>query len=98
MTSPESSSSAPDPERPDQEVQGPEVRDQGLPRWKLEYGSAVQETDHRRLFKRIEVAEAAILSRREVLMQSSDGFVERQEIKVALAELRNLKKDVLKFL
>jgi hypothetical protein len=31
-------------------------------------------------------------------MKSPDGFAERQEIKLALAKLRNLKKAVLKFL
>jgi hypothetical protein len=67
-------------------------------RWQLEYESAIQETDHKVLFKRIEVAEAAILSRREILMQSPDGFAERQETKMALAKLRDLKKEVLKFL
>jgi hypothetical protein len=69
-----------------------------LPQWQQEYEAAMRETDHKTLFKRIEVAEAAILSRREVLTQSSDGFAERQEIKLALAKLRNLKKEVLKFL
>ena len=62
------------------------------------YESAMRETDHNTLFKRIEVAGAAILTRREVLMQSPDGFAERQEIKLALAKLRNLKKEVVKFL
>jgi hypothetical protein len=74
------------------------VPDCGLPQWQLEYESAMRETDHKTLFKRIEVAEAAILDRREVLTQSSDGFAERQEIKMALAKLRTLKKEVLKFL
>ena len=69
-----------------------------LPPWKPEYESALQETDHKILFKRIEVAEAAILTRREILMQSPDGFAERQQTKLALAKLRNLKKEVLKFL
>jgi hypothetical protein len=69
----------------------------GFPRWQLEYESAMQETDHNTLFKRVEVAEAAILTRREVLTQSSDGFAERQEIKMALDKVRNLKKEVLKF-
>jgi hypothetical protein len=68
------------------------------PQWKLEYESALRETDHKTLFKQIEVAEAAILTRREALLQSSDGFTERQETKIALAKLRNLKKEVLKFL
>jgi hypothetical protein len=41
-----------------------------LPPWQLEYESALQETDHKILFKRIEVAEAAILTRREILPRS----------------------------
>ncbi len=49
------------------------------------------------LFKKIEVAEAAVLTRREVLVQSTDGFAERQQIKTALAKLRSLKKEVLDF-
>jgi hypothetical protein len=69
-----------------------------LPPWQLEFESALQETDHKILFKRIEVAEAALLTRREILMQSPDGFAEWQETKLALAKLRNLKKEVLKFL
>jgi hypothetical protein len=46
---------------------------------------------------RIEVAEAAILARREVLVQSPDGFAERQQTKLALDKLRRMKKEVLKF-
>jgi hypothetical protein len=76
----------------------PSVPQRAFPQWQLEYESAMRETDHNTLFKRVEVAEAAILTRREVLMQSPDGFAERQEIKLALAKLRNLKKEVLKFL
>jgi hypothetical protein len=68
-----------------------------LQQWQLEYESAMNETDPKALFKRIEVAEAAILNRREVLARSDDGFVESQKIKLALANLRNLKRDVLKF-
>jgi len=68
-----------------------------IPRWQLEYEAALNETDHKALFKRIEVAEAAILARREILVQSPDGFAERQEIKAALDKLRRLKKEVLKF-
>ena len=68
-----------------------------IPQWQLEYEAALQETDHKALFKRIEVAEAAILARREVLVQSPDGFAERQETKLALDKLRRMKKEVLKF-
>jgi hypothetical protein len=68
-----------------------------LPQWQIEYEAALKETDQKTLFKRIEVTEAAILARREVLVQSPDGFAERQEIKTALDKLRRLKKEVLKF-
>ena len=68
-----------------------------LPQWQLKYEAALKETDEKTLFKRIEIAEAAILARREVLLQSPDGFAERQEIKTALDKLRRLKKEVLKF-
>jgi hypothetical protein len=74
------------------------VPEQESQQWKLEYERALQETDHKALFRRIEVAEAAILTRREALLQSSDGFIERHETKTALTKLRNMKKEVLKFL
>lgn len=76
----------------------PSVPETGFSEWQPEYESAMQETDHKTLFKRIEVAEAAILARREILTQSVDGFAERQASKEALEKLRNLKKEVLKFL
>jgi len=64
--------------------------------WQREYESALLEKDNKALFKRVEIAEAAVLSRREVLAQSSDA-TERQEIEIALAKLRALKKEVLNF-
>ncbi|MGH9503821.1 MAG: hypothetical protein ACRD20_13290 [Terriglobales bacterium] len=68
-----------------------------MPRWHAEYEAALQETDHKTLFKRVEVAEATILTRREALLHSADGFLEQQEIKMALDKLRQMKKEVLKF-
>ena len=68
-----------------------------VPQWQLDFDAALKETDQKALFKRIEIAEAAILARREVLLQSSDGHVERQAIKMALDKLCHLKKEVLKF-
>jgi hypothetical protein len=65
--------------------------------WRLEYESAIKESDHKALFKRIEVVEAAILSRRDMLTQSSEDFAEWQEIEMALDKVRHLKKEVLKF-
>lgn len=65
--------------------------------WRRDYESALLETDHKLLFRRIEVAEAAILSRREELQQSSDGHAERLEIETALTKLRMVKKEILNF-
>jgi len=75
----------------------PAAPEGAIPQWQLEYEAALNESDQKTLFKRIEVAEAAILARREILVQSPDGFAERQEIKAALDKLRRLKKEVLKF-
>jgi hypothetical protein len=75
----------------------PSVPERSFPQWQREYEAALQEIDHRTLFKRIEVAESAILGRREVLLQSPDGHAERQEIKMALDKLRRLKKEILNF-
>jgi hypothetical protein len=65
--------------------------------WRRDYESALLETDHKALFKRVEVADAAILSRREELQRGADGFAERREIEKALTRLRKLKKEILNF-
>ena len=63
--------------------------------WQQEYESALQETDRMTLFKRVEVAEAALLTRREALKRTRKGLAERTEIDLALAKLRLLKKEIL---
>lgn len=68
-----------------------------FPQWQSEYEAALQETDHKMLFKRIEIAEAALLNRRETLSHQSDGQVEQNEIAKAVEKLRTLKKDILNF-
>jgi len=65
--------------------------------WRRDYESALLETDHKALFKRVEVAEAAILGRREELQRGSDGLAEQLEIETALIKLRKLKKEILNF-
>jgi hypothetical protein len=65
--------------------------------WQAEYRSAMGEADPKTLFKRIEVAEATMLTRRDLLAQSSDGSAEQRKIEQGLAELENLKKEILKF-
>jgi hypothetical protein len=74
-----------------------QVVERDFPHWRLEYESAMKEADRKTLFKRIEVAEAAVLTRREILTLSSEDFAEWQEIERALGKLRHLKKEVLKF-
>jgi hypothetical protein len=69
----------------------------GLAQWQRYYELVLQERDRKSLFKRIEVAEAAIHSRQELLTQSADGFTEREEIEQALLKLTHLKKKVLNF-
>ncbi len=68
-----------------------------FPHWQGAYESALLETDNDALFKRVEIAESALLSRREDLTHSSDGVAERHKIEIALANLRVLKKEVLNF-
>lgn len=73
------------------------VAERGCPQWRLEYESDIKETDHKALFKRVEVAEASILTRRDMLTLSSKDFAEWQEIETALDQVCHLKKEVLKF-
>ncbi len=74
-----------------------QVVERDFRQWRLEYESAMNEVDRRTLFKRIEIAEAAVLTRREVLTLRPEDFAEWQEIERALGKLRHLKKEVLRF-
>jgi hypothetical protein len=67
-----------------------------LPQWQVEYESALRETDHKLLFKKVEIAEAALLNGRESLDDPYDPQ-QRTEIDIALTKLRLLKKEVLNF-
>ena len=69
-----------------------------FPQWQGEYEAALRETDSKMLFKRVEIAEAALLNRRDALSHESDGRAERREIEGALEKLRVLKEGVLNFL
>ena len=72
------------------------VPERGSDGWQLEYEFALQETDRKILFKRVEIARP--LSLRGAKPTVLDGFVEGQEIKIAPDTLSKLKKEVLKFL
>ena len=55
------------------------------------------ETDKSVLFKRVEVADVAILTRRDALEHDSSSQTERAAIEDALANLRVLKRERLRF-
>jgi hypothetical protein len=68
-----------------------------FPAWQREYEAASREMDTTRLFKRVEVAEAAVLLRLEAIRKDSDHHAEREAIADALNHLELLKKPRLGF-
>jgi hypothetical protein len=68
-----------------------------FPAWRPEYEAVLSETDTRALFECVEVAEAAILTRREVLEQSPGHPEELRAIGEALGSLRVIKTERLRF-
>lgn len=69
-----------------------------LPVWRHDYDAVLSETDTRALFKCVEIAEAAILTRRDDLWASSRHRSELQVLEQALANLGVIKRERLKFL
>ena len=67
-----------------------------FPHWQAQYEAVLSETDRRILFKRVEVAEAALRNRRDAL-QGPEGQDEEREIGVALEKLRAVKQDIFPF-
>jgi len=71
-----------------------------FPTWQRESEASVNETDPKRLLKRVHAAEAAIFNRLQELAQypdSPDHKVEQQAIADALGALLVLKRDKLGF-
>ncbi len=65
--------------------------------WETAYAAVLTETDTAALFKLVEIAEAAIRTRRAALEGNPDHHAERQDMAEALANLRVVKKERLKF-
>jgi hypothetical protein len=65
--------------------------------WRLAYEAVLQENDTSALFKHVEIAEAAILTRRDSLASSLDHHEERAAIEQALAQLELVKRKRLGF-
>ena len=68
-----------------------------FPAWEGHYRSALHETDKAALFKKVEIAEATMLTHRDALAGGVEGRAEWQAIEDALADLRVLKKERLHF-
>jgi hypothetical protein len=68
-----------------------------FPAWQRKYDAVLHEKDRARLFKCVEVAEAAVLLRLEAIKKDSDHHAERDAIADALNQLELLKKNRLGF-
>jgi hypothetical protein len=68
------------------------------PDWQGQYQAAVLETDRHRLFKSVEVAEAAVLTRLHELQTESDHHAELHQLMRAWRVLQIIKRDQLGFL
>ena len=66
--------------------------------WQHAYEEVLAETDIERLFKLVEVAEAAVLTRRAELERRGGHHSERKAIEKAVAKLQAVKRKQLKFL
>lgn len=67
------------------------------PDWQSAYQAVLTETDTATLFKLVEIAESATLTRRASLEGSSDHHAERNAMEEALANLRVVKRERLNF-
>jgi hypothetical protein len=65
--------------------------------WLRAYEAMLEETDFYALFKRVEVAEAAALTRRATLEGMGGDSSERRQIEAALETIRTLKRERLRF-
>ena len=80
------------------QARSPKSEDPKLPRrWREAFELVLRESDAVALFKRVEVAEAAILTRRYDLQQGGFNYEEHCEIEAALDHLRTIKRDRLGF-
>lgn len=69
-----------------------------LPVWERAYQEVLKEADTIKLFKLVEVAEAAARTREAELEGSLDHHSERRALQKAVAALRGVKRNRLKYL
>jgi hypothetical protein len=65
--------------------------------WRRAYEAVLEEADFHALFKRVEVAQAAALTRRAALKEICSDSSERRQIEAALEIIRTLKRECLQF-
>jgi len=68
------------------------------PAWQSAYEAVLKESDTGKLFKLVEVAEAAARTRRAEVKRSAGRDAEKRALDEALANLQIVKKERLKFL
>jgi hypothetical protein len=68
------------------------------PRWQVPYRTTLVETDRSLLFKKVEIAEAAVLTRLHELQPGTENLAERQQLTRARTGLQIIKKHKLGFL
>ena len=68
-----------------------------FPSWRHRFESALCETDNVALFKKVEVAESAMLARRDVLTGVIESREDWEALDAAVVALRVLKKERLHF-
>jgi hypothetical protein len=68
-----------------------------FPAWQAAYEATLRPTDTDSLFKLVEIAEAAILTRRDFLKNTVQGNAEQRAIEDALHTLSSIKRRRLKF-
>jgi hypothetical protein len=65
--------------------------------WQMAYARMLEETDQNELCGRVEIAEAAMLLRYEIIGRGSEYRRERHDLQTALATLDRLKQERLGF-
>ncbi len=68
-----------------------------FPAWRLTYEAVLSETDLKKLFTRVEAAEAAILTRRGDIQRNPLNQGEWKALEEALANLAVVKRERLKY-
>lgn len=68
-----------------------------FPAWQLAYEAVLTETDTKKLFKLVEIAEAAVLTRRDALDGTANYHTERMALEEAVATLQFVKRERLHF-